>query len=101
MESTLRQSLITVAQAFASGEGCALSTVSRRCRNDSGFFHRLSDENKSFTARTFDEVMQWFSDNWPDDSDWPAAISRPDISITQSSSADSTAARVASSPETR
>jgi hypothetical protein len=77
MENELRSNLLAVATAFAAAERCGLSTVSRRCRNDSGFFHRLFDESKSFTARTFDEVMRWFSDNWPDGADWPLSVCRP------------------------
>ena len=77
MENDLRSSLIAVAEAFAAAEGCALSTVSRRCRNDSAFFRRIADVGKSFTLRTFDEVMQWFSDNWPGDADWPIGVARP------------------------
>jgi hypothetical protein len=77
MESELRSNLIAVATAFAHAEQCGLSTVSRRCRNDSGFFHRLFDETKSFTVRTFDDVLQWFSDNWPPGTEWPASIARP------------------------
>ncbi|MEH2476222.1 hypothetical protein V1284_007666 [Nitrobacteraceae bacterium AZCC 2299] len=95
MESELRSNLIAVATAFADAERCGLSTVSRRCRNDSGFFHRLFDETKSFTLRTFDEVMQWFSDNWPAGAEWPVAIDRP--SAASSPSPDETAGRVGGS----
>lgn len=77
MEHTLRASLVAIAVAFANAENCALSTVSRRCRNDSAFFRRISDVDKSFTLRTFDEVMQWFSDNWPHGQEWPEEIDRP------------------------
>jgi hypothetical protein len=91
MENELRQTLVTVAHAFVSASGCAMSTVSRRCRNDSGFFRRLSDQSKSFTARTFDEVMQWFSDNWPAGSQWPPCIDRPPVNAANTASPDSTA----------
>jgi hypothetical protein len=77
MENELRSSMMVVASAFATAEDCALSTVSRRCRNDSAFFRRIADIRKSFTARTFDEVMQWFSDHWPVGTDWPATVPRP------------------------
>jgi hypothetical protein len=65
MENELRTILLRTAQAYASATACALSTVSRRCRNDSSFFVRIADPTKSFTARTFDEVMAWFDSEWP------------------------------------
>lgn len=99
MEAELRRSLRAVANAFAEANGCALSTVSRRCRNDSGFFHRLADPSKSFTARTFDEVMQWFSTNWPDGSEWPGVIARPPVSATSNEALDSTDPRAVGSSQ--
>jgi hypothetical protein len=98
MESNLRQTLISLAVNFAGFEGCALSTVSRRCRNDSGFFHRLSDPTKSFTVRTFDEVVQWFSKNWPVESEWPSGVDRPAVSAAGSLSPDSTSDGVSATP---
>jgi hypothetical protein len=86
MENTLRASLVATADAFALAENCALSTVSRRCRNDSAFFRRIADVEKSFTLRTFDEVMQWFSDNWPPGHEWPDGVDRPQVSATSSPS---------------
>lgn len=74
MENELRTILLETAQAYASAENCAISTVSRRCRNDSGFFSRLTDPTKSFTARTFDEVMAWFNANWPDQKPKPFCL---------------------------
>lgn len=99
MEAELRQTLRIVAGAFAEADGCALSTVSRRCRNDSGFFHRLADSSKSFTARTFDEVMQWFSANWPEGSAWPEVIARPPISAPKTASLDNTNPHAAGSSQ--
>jgi hypothetical protein len=74
METELRTFLLSVAAAYAAAGGCALSTVARRCRNDSSFFERIADPQKSFTARTFDEVMAWFDQNWPDGKERPYAL---------------------------
>jgi hypothetical protein len=71
MENELRTILLETASSFANASECAMSTFSRRCRNDSGFFARITDPTKSFTARTFDEVMAWFEDNWPEGKDKP------------------------------
>ncbi len=74
MENLLRQTLIDTAVAFAHADGCALSNVSRRVKNDPNFFSRLSDTSKSFTARSFDEVMRWCADNWPQGKQMPLGL---------------------------
>lgn len=74
MENELRTILLATAQAYANAEACAMSTISRRCRNDSGFFARIGDPAKSFTARTFDEVMAWFDTNWPEGKEKPFCL---------------------------
>jgi hypothetical protein len=65
MENQLRTTLLATAGAYSSAEGCGITTVSRRTKNDAAFFGRIADPEKSFTARTFDEVMGWFASNWP------------------------------------
>jgi hypothetical protein len=76
MEHDLRRILIETASAFALASDCAVSTVARRCKNDSAFFERLKDTSKSFTVRTYDEVMDWFMKNWPDGKDRPVDLLR-------------------------
>ena len=39
-------------------------------------FKRLR-ENKGCTIATYNRVLSWFSDNWPDGLHWPADIPRP------------------------
>lgn len=76
MENDLRRILLDTASAYASAAGCAVSTIARRCKNDSAFFERLKDTTKSFTVRTYDEVMGWFMTNWPDGKDRPVDLLR-------------------------
>lgn len=76
MENQLRQILIETASAFAKADACAVSTVSKRVKNDPNFFTRLHDANKTFTARTFDEVMSWFASNWPTGNHMPLDLLR-------------------------
>ncbi|MGB3418748.1 MAG: hypothetical protein WBA36_18900 [Mesorhizobium sp.] len=71
MENELRRILLETAALFASAEGCAVSTVGRRCKNDAKFFSRIAGAAQSFTVRTYDEVMAWLSVNWPDGHDKP------------------------------
>ena len=76
MENELRSILLTTAEAYASAANCAVSTASRRCRGEPGFFKRITNPENSFTARTFDEVMIWFATHWPEDADLPAHLRR-------------------------
>ncbi|WP_267550430.1 hypothetical protein [Rhizobium rhizogenes] len=76
MENEFRTTLLETAAAFAKADGCALSTISRRVKNDAAFFTRIQDTSKSFTLRTFDEVMLWFADNWAEDKQMPLGLMR-------------------------
>jgi hypothetical protein len=94
MEQTLKDNLLTCAGAFVSKKKLALSTLGRMAANDSPFFDRLSDGRKTFTARKYDEIMGWFSMNWPADAVWPSNVPRP-ISAPSGPGDDSTAAHAA------
>ena len=71
MEKVLRQSLLNTATVYAEASGCAISTVSRRVKNNAAFFKDIADPSKSFTARTYDDVMRWFARNWPEGKERP------------------------------
>lgn len=71
MESELRNTLLSTAAAYSAAAGCGITTVSRRVKNNAGFFKGISDPSRSFTARTYDEVMRWFSQNWPEGTEKP------------------------------
>ncbi|GLS44405.1 hypothetical protein [Methylobacterium brachythecii] len=76
MEQELNLRLKTAAEAYASLQKLSLTTVGRQAAGDWRFFTDMR-VGKSFTARKYDDVMQWFSDHWPD-AEWPeAAGERP------------------------
>ncbi len=76
MENELRKALLTTAQAYAGAAECGITTVSRRVKNNAGFFKGIEDPKKSFTARTYDEVMEWFAGNWPAGKPLPLSVMR-------------------------
>lgn len=76
MENELRNALLATAHAYASAAGCGITTVSRRVKNNAGFFKGIADPSKSFTARTYDEVMEWFATNWPSGKPLPSSLMR-------------------------
>jgi len=68
--------LITLAETLGSFLGKSEATISNYCAGHARFFSRLRD-GKGCTVATFHAVSQWFSDQWPEDLEWPAEIPRP------------------------
>lgn len=77
MEEELSRDLLRCAEAYASAKEMELSTIARLAAGDWRFFKNLKADNKTFTVRKYDEVIQYFSNNWPSDKDWPKDIARP------------------------
>ena len=77
MQETLRSNLFAVAAIYAEANCLKLHSVSGVAARDAGFFSRIKRPETSFTVRKYDEVMRFFSDNWPKDRAWPADIPRP------------------------
>lgn len=78
METDLRRHLETCAATFANATNREASTVARLAAGDWRFFDRLT-EGASFTARKYDVIMGWFSENWPSSHPWPTGVPRPSI----------------------
>lgn len=76
MEAELRHHLTTCAAAFAAITGLQVVTIGRRAAKDWRFFGRIA-AGEGFTARKYDDVMNWFDRNWPDGEPWPADVPRP------------------------
>lgn len=72
MEQALAAHLIALGEAFAEAKKLELATVGRLCAADSRFFSRIR-EGKTFTVKKYDEVVGWFSSNWPNGAVWPTA----------------------------
>jgi hypothetical protein len=81
--TTLRDKLVTLARAYASvkgrGDGLALSGISTKIFNDGKTLDRIANGGDLVTGN-YERALQWFSDNWPDELDWPASIARPSAS---------------------
>lgn len=76
MEDELKSNLFECAAAFAEVRGVELVTVARLAAGDWRFFGRI-EGGSSFTARKYDLVISWFSDNWPLECPWPQKVPRP------------------------
>ena len=70
------QSLVDAAQRFASARGITLWRVGFLAAGDGKFFARLK-AGRTCTLRVARVVVQYLSDHWPDDHEWPDGIPRP------------------------
>jgi hypothetical protein len=77
MEAELKAHMVKVGTRFSVATGLASSTVGMRVARDGRFFDRLTD-GRGFTVKTYDNVLQWFSDHWPDNAEWPRDVPRPE-----------------------
>jgi hypothetical protein len=74
--SDLRKQLITVAEAYGTAKGLSRSRVSTILFNAGGALNRIvagGDVNTS----TFERVIRFMSETWPDSAMWPDGIPRP------------------------
>lgn len=76
METELANHLITLGERFCAARDIGEATCGRLCAADGRFFARIR-EGKTFTAKKYDEVVSWFSRNWPKKAVWPVEVGRP------------------------
>lgn len=76
METELRKHLLTCAAIFGHAQKIENSTLGRKAAGDWRFFTRL-ESGSTFTVKKHDEIMHWFSENWPASTPWPNDVPRP------------------------
>lgn len=76
MEAELIRHLMLLLDRYRAAARYEESTVGRLCAADTSFFSRLR-EGKTLTARKYDQVVAWFSANWPPEAEWPSDVMRP------------------------
>ena len=64
-----------MAERYARHHGLALSTVGRLAGGHGHFFERVADGR--VTIRRVGRAVQWFSDCWPAELEWPEELQRP------------------------
>ncbi|RYC10051.1 hypothetical protein [Ciceribacter ferrooxidans] len=78
MEKALASNLLQLASAYGAATSLSDSTIGRLCAADGRFFSRIRD-GATFTVKKYDEVIAWFSRQWPEGAEWPADVPRPVI----------------------
>lgn len=81
--TTLRDKLMLLARAYADAVGTkgrtggqALSGISTKIFNDGKALDRIAAGGDLVTGN-YERALQWFSDNWPEGTEWPEHVSRP------------------------
>ena len=74
------ESIMRLCEIYATRQGLALSTVSTYAAEAGDFYARLK-RGHDLTTRRAARVVQWFSDRWPVDLEWPPDIPRPVPSV--------------------
>lgn len=73
---TLRDKLLTVADAYAAARQLSRSRVSTIVFNAGLTLDRIAS-GRDLSTGNFERAMRWFSDNWPEGAVWPDKIARP------------------------
>ena len=72
-----QNALLSLIEAYSSATGKSEATVANYARQGSRFFQSLRQGARVW-PETGELVVQWFSDHWPADADWPDGIIRPE-----------------------
>ena len=70
------RALVELARLYANALGVTLWRVGFLAANDGQFFKRL-ENGRTCTLRSAQSVVQYLSDRWPPDMEWPPEIPRP------------------------
>ncbi len=82
MEPILRDHLLRLAATYGDRRSLKLSTVGKMAVSDGRFFLTL-EAGKNFTVRRYDQLLAWFSANWPEGCAWPEDVVRPEPAVLQ------------------
>ncbi len=70
--------IFRLASTYGAHRNWTLNTASLRSAGKGTYIADLIADRVGLTVRRRDNIMQWFSDNWPDeDLSWPRDIPRP------------------------
>lgn len=76
MMENMQHDLIALSDLFGSHAHISHWRVFYRVTGNGQFFNGLR-QGRSCTLKTASKVVQWFSDHWPEDLEWPEDIPRP------------------------
>jgi hypothetical protein len=72
-----RDALIILVDALCAHQGVTHYAISMRAMRKGDFFQKIKERGADCQTKTASRLIGWFSDNWPDDLEWPSNIPRP------------------------
>lgn len=79
VERTQRETLIYLAEEMAAHLGVTHYAISMRALGKGDFFKNMIEKGYDCRTRTASKLLSWFSDNWPEELEWPSEIPRPGV----------------------
>ncbi|WP_323763295.1 MULTISPECIES: hypothetical protein [Roseobacteraceae] len=73
--------LVTLVDTYRSAVNRSEATVSNKVTGSHARLFQRARANLGCTLKTYTEALQWFSDNWPADLEWPQGIERPALRV--------------------
>lgn len=70
--------LLALADVYRQATGIEDRTISSRVFSDGKKLSALRG-GADITVSRFNDALQWFSDNWPVQTDWPNGVYRPPV----------------------
>lgn len=77
MEKTLRDNLTALFSAYEAATGTPSGGVARRALNDNTWASKVL-AGANFTINSYDRVVVWLAETWPDETPWPEGVPLPD-----------------------
>lgn len=82
--SRATKQVFALCEAYGQHMGVTHWAISMRILGKGDFFHRLDQRSRTgkigrMEVGTYERVLDWFSDNWPTDLEWPEDIPRPSV----------------------
>ncbi len=71
-----QQTLLSLFDRYCAATGLSEARVSTLVLNG-GWRAEKIRRGASFTVRTYERALAWFSANWPEKTEWPAEVERP------------------------
>ncbi|MGO4337816.1 hypothetical protein AB4037_23145 [Labrys sp. KB_33_2] len=71
------QALLTCVDRYSAATGIATATLSSRIFNHGARLEQVRN-GADIGGRRIDFALQWFSDRWPSNIEWPSEIARPE-----------------------
>lgn len=68
--------LLMVAKRYAKAKNITLSATSSRACGDHRRLPLLDEGRASMTVHRVENVLAWFSTNWPSNAEWPKSVKR-------------------------